>query len=471
MGAIRTTAGVFLILTGAAAASAAECVMGVRVLSTRANVPNLVAGPAAWSGSGLGVAKTQEGAVGPVWVAVYGEGLETLAADRLIAGDARELVALVWTGTELGLFYRATNQRLRLQRLSPMGAPIGSPVAISPARTVFTGDRIEVAWSAVHDAYVVAHYVSQSSLGGLYVTMVEEGGAQRSDRPVNVSVATKSPLALDVTDGGVIGAFFYTSNNVLAMARMSGSTDTPQVQELIAAGAGDLVVAVRDERFILARTVEDDGRLVIRWFVVDTPYQIVESDALLVAGSGDDALPQALVVTPDEIALSYIDSPIRDEILDDVLRLRRFSITGALIGETPFAPTDLSASRAVTPHPFVWTGTAYLVAPLREATDRLTSYLVRYCPLRAEILAPRKVIVGDTVRFVPAPSGGVPGYTYVWTFSHQAEPEHNTVSPQRRYTKTGTYSATVVVTDTTGVSTTATFTFDVVFPRRRAVRP
>ncbi|MEO8380207.1 MAG: PKD domain-containing protein [Acidobacteriota bacterium] len=471
MGAIRSTAAVFLILISAAAASAADCVTGTRVVSTRDDIPNLVVGPSAWTGSGLVVAKTQAGALGPAWVSIYGDAMETLAGDRQVANDARDLIALSWTGAEAGLVYRSTGQQIRLLRLSPMGDPIGSPITITPNRPVFSGDKIEVVWSAFLDAYVVAHNVTQGSARGLYVTMLEENGTQRSDRPVLVSLTPGSPLAVDVTDAGVIGVFFNSVSSFLSFARMTGSSDTPEVRELVSALGEDLLVAADGEQFVVVRGVPDGSRKVIRWLVVNTGYQVTRADAALVAGSGEDALPQALVVTPDEIALSYIDSPIRTDLLDDVFRLRRFTIDGTLLGDTLFSPVDVGASRAVSEFPFAWTGTGYLSPAVRESTDRLTSYLIRYCPLRVAILAPRKILVGETITFVPEPSGGVPGYTYVWMFSHQAAPEKNTVTPQRTYTAPGTYSATVTVKDTSGVSTSATVTFDVVYPRRRAVRP
>lgn len=470
MGAIRSTAVVMLILISAAA-SAAECVTGVRVLSTSASVPNLVAGPAAWSGSVLAVAKTQENAFGHAWVGIYGEGLEPLAADRFLVSDARSLSALEWSGTEFGLFYRTITQGLNLQRLTMQGTPIGAPVAITPGRPVFAGDVIEARWSSVHDAYVVAHFVSQSSARGLYITTVEEDGTQRSDRPVFVTVQQQSPLALDITDSGAVGLFFITVNDLLGLALVRGSTDTPVVRELGSGGAGELVVAARGEEFIVVRTALSGDRIVIRWLTVDTAHQVTKSDALLVAGSGDDAHPQALVVTDDEIALSYVDSPIRTESLDDTFRLRRFTITGALIGDTAFAPTDVGALRALSSYPFVWTGQSYISAAVRASSDRLNSYLIRYCPLRVEILAPRRVLVGETVTFTPSPSGGVPGYSYEWSFSHEARVERGTVTTvERTFTETGTYIATLVAIDANGIRTTTTFTFEVVKPRRRAVR-
>ncbi len=470
MGAIRATAVAGLILIGAGVA-AAECVTGVRLLSTSASVPNLVAGPIAWSGNVLAVVKTEEGVPGAVSVAIYGDGMETIEPDRFVASDARSFYALIWTGTEFGLFYRNTSQGLNLQRLTMLGTPVGAPIAITPGRPVFAGDRVQVRWSPVHDAYVVVRFVSQSNARGLYITMIEKNGSQRSDRPVFVEVAQSSPVALGVTGAGVIGVVFVTTNDQIALAIARGSTDSPVVRQLLSGAPEQIVVAARNEQFIVVRTALSSGKSVIRWLIADPSHQIVRPDALLVAIPGDDVHPQELVITDDELALSYVHSPIPIETLDDTFRLRRFTFTGALIGDTMFAATDLSAARAVTPYPFVWTGTSYIAAPVRASSDRLNSYLVRYCPLRVEILGPRVVLAGDTVTFAPSPDGGVPGYTYEWRFSHESRVERGTVTPvQRTFTETGTYTATLTVTDSTGVVTTTTFTFEVVKLRRRGVR-
>ncbi|MGZ5433073.1 MAG: hypothetical protein ACXWH7_09105, partial [Thermoanaerobaculia bacterium] len=98
MGAIRATAAAVLILFTAVAAIG-DCVTTTRLISTRQSQPNLVNGPVAWSGSVLGVAKTQEGVATAVWFAGYSEDLQTLVGDRLIANDSRDIVALEWTGT------------------------------------------------------------------------------------------------------------------------------------------------------------------------------------------------------------------------------------------------------------------------------------------------------------------------------------------------------------------------------------
>lgn len=470
MGAIRATAVAVLMLFSTVFA-AAECVTGTRLLSTSASVPNLVAGPIAWSGNVLAVAKTEEGVPGNAWVGIYGEGMETIEPDRFLVSDARTLYALTWTGSEFGLFYRSFSQSLHLQRMTMLGSPIGAPVVITPGRPVFAGDKVEVRWSPVHDAYVVVRFVSQGNARGLHITMIERDGSQRSDRPVFVAPAQSSPVALAVTDAGFIGVVFSTANDLISMAIVSGSSDTPVVRELTAGGSAEIAVAARNEQFVIVRTaLSNEGREVLRWLIADPSHQIVKGDTLLFGTSDADVHPRVLVVTEDELALSYVHSPIPIETLDDTFRLRRISFTGALIGDTAFAPTDLSAARAVTSFPFVWTGTSYVAAPVRASLDRVNSHLVRYCPLRAQILGPRVVLAGDTATFSPAADGGVPGYTYQWKFSHQARVESGVVTVERTFTETGTYTATLTVTDNTGVVTTTTFTFEVVKPRRRGVR-
>lgn len=469
MGAIRAAAAVILIGIGVVA-SAAECVTGTRVLSAKTSVPNLVAGPIAWSGSVLAIAKTQEGAVGAAWIAVYNDDLGTIAGDRLLVNDARALYALEWSGTEFGLFYRTTTQSLAMQRVSMLGEPIGGPIAISPGRPAFTGDQVEVRWSDLHQAYVVAHIVTQGISRGVYLTFLQRNGTQMSDRPLFVAAAETSPLALAVTPGGVVGTFLIASSGSVVLGVTTGVNDSPVTRAVVPMTSGEIQAVAYREEFVLVRTALFQGETVIRWLAVSPTHDITTFDAPLLSGN-QDATPQALIVGGDgELALSYIDSYVSGGTLDDTFRLHRFSRSGALISDTPFAPTDVAASVAVSPYPFVWAGGTYLSAAVRDTPDRLTSYLLEYCPLRVEILAPSTVLVGQAVTFSPSTIGGVPGYSYVWKFSNSARTEAGVITTERTFESAGTYTATLVATDATGVSKTATFTFKVVYPRRRGVR-
>jgi hypothetical protein len=197
MGAIRTTAAAVLMLIGWAA-SAADCVTGVRLLSTRASVPNLVAGPSAWSGGVLAVAKSEEGNPRAIWVGIYSDGLETLLADRRVATDASDassIIALLWNGSDFGLFYR-TDTVIRLQRLTTTGEPIGAAVAVNPTRKPRLGDDIEVVWSDALDGWVVARHIGSGTQRGIWVTILEQDGVERFDLEIPAAPPADPQLAL-----------------------------------------------------------------------------------------------------------------------------------------------------------------------------------------------------------------------------------------------------------------------------------
>lgn len=467
MAPIRSMAAAVLILLTAVAASG-DCVTSARLISTRSFQPNLVSGPVAWSGSVLGVAKTQEGVPSAVWFAVYGEDLQTLVGDRLIGGNAREITDLVWTGTEFGLFYRTNDQRLLLQRISMMGEPIGAPIAITPSRTVYVGDEIDIKWSPALGAYVVARIISQGTFKGAWLTLVERDGTHRSDRQLPVFASAQSKLSLSVTDAGVIGMFFVNLNGTLSFARL---TETSTTVRALSETPGNFVeTAAQGNLFVVVHSVPNGAKTEIRWIVVDTSHQIVKEDGLLVQGTGDDAWPLALVATGDELALAYVDAEDRSDPLEKVYRLRRFTIDGTTLTDTRFAAADTGAARAESDHDFVWTGTSYLQAAFRLSKERLNSYLLRFCPLRTEIIADR--VYGrpnEPIVFTAIPQGGVPSYSYAWTFG---DPQriYRTQSVARTYPESGTYTATLTVTDTSGATFTTTYTIDVVNVKRRSVR-
>lgn len=468
MPAIRATAAVLILITAVAAIG--DCITTTRLLSTRQSKPNLINGPVAWSGSVLGVAKTQEGVATAVWFAVYSEDLQTLVEDRLVANDSRAIVALAWTGTEFGLFYRTQNQRLHLQRLSMMGDPIGGPIAITPSRTVYAGDEIDIEWSAVFDAYVVARDISQGQHKGIWITFVDREGVHRTDRKLSVFAATQSDLSVSVTASGVVGVFFKDFNGTIAFARMT-ETGVP-IAYSVAQKAGNYIeTAAHDNRFIVVHSVENGPKTEIRWIVVDTSHQVIRPEERLFEGSGHDVWPLALISNGDELALAYLNTDDRSKPLVTSYRLRRFAIDGTTLSDTNFAAAGAGAAiRAESDHDFVWTGSSYLQAAVRRSPDLLNSHLQRYCPLRVGIatdLANGRP--GQPVVFTATPEGGVPGYTYAWTFG---DPQRvfRTQSVARTYAKPGTYTATLTVTDTTGAAVTTTHPVNVVNVKRRSTR-
>ena len=94
MGAIRATTAAVLIFAFAAVA-AADCVTDARQISSRTAVPNLIAGPSAWSGFGLAVAKSEPADRNAIWIAVYDEMLQTLVPDVQVVDDAADASAII----------------------------------------------------------------------------------------------------------------------------------------------------------------------------------------------------------------------------------------------------------------------------------------------------------------------------------------------------------------------------------------
>ncbi|HUR82222.1 MAG TPA: PKD domain-containing protein, partial [Thermoanaerobaculia bacterium] len=410
------------------------------------------------------MAKTEENAPGAVWVTVYDDSLQALTGDRKVASDARSIIALVWNGSEHGLFYTTANDAMFLQRLGAGGEPIGARVAITPLKTFYSGDEVDVVWSAALNAYAVAHIITQGGSKGLWITFLESSGAPRLDRQAPVAVAIDPSLDLAVTDTGVVGAFFNNSTGSLVFARATAAGGI-EVRSMTA--ASDFIAAAgHDGMFVVTRSSQFSGgsKTEIRWFVVDTAQQIVKPDARLVAPAGDDVWPLALISNGDELALTYIEQLRRTQPVDRIYRLLRFEIDGTKISDVPFSAASIAFARAQSPHPIAWTGTSYVTAAVHAASDRLNSFLLRYCPLRAEVVSPlHNVRVNTPVLFSAVASGGVPDYQYSWTLPNEIGPK-KTQNVEKVFDRTGTYTITLEVTDYAGSTTRQTFTVNVIRP-------
>jgi hypothetical protein len=474
MGAIRAAAAAVLMFLGMAA-SAADCVSGVRLLSTRASVPNLVAGRAAWSGTVLAVTKTNAANRNEIWLGVYDEQMNTLVEDRRLVTNATSIngiVDLIWNGTEFGLFYR-TADNLIFQRLTTFGNPAADPVIVNPGRRPRPVDDIDVVWSDALDSWVVARHIGTGPQRGLYVSILDEDGTQTYDTEIAAAPPSNPELEVAVTDTGAIGVFHLTTDEPAMLFTRVFPDDFPDTRTIVAIGGTDVDVVTAGDLFVVTRRA--DGN--IRWFIADSDFQLVRPDGILVAGA--NAIPLGLAANDTELALTYSVPPAGPSTIPD-LHLRRFTIAGALISDTRFAGLDLTASRALSDNAPIWTGTGYLTPAVRETGTRTDSYLLRYCPLLAEIAAPRVVEVGQPVVITGIAEGGVPDYDYDWTITRDPGGSDEGETITRTFGITGTRVVTLVVTDETGESTTATFSIEVVEeiepppppakPRRRAAR-
>ena len=468
MGVLQATVTAVLIATTAATA-AGQCVSEVRTISTRHSAPNLVAGPVAFGNGVLAVAKFDR-SERRIFLATYDENFNQLTGDILIDSDSPDgALALVWNGQGFGLFYRTeSSERLVLQRLTAAGQPIGTPIPVS-SRTIDITEEVDVVWSNVLGAYVVATTYSPRANKDIYITVIDRDGIVQRDLNTAVfALAEAAWVNVAVTNDGTIGVFYVTGDESIAFARI-GPTGGAPVDQIWTKGR-DLQVVAIGNRFYLVKQVELTGRTEIRWLIIDSNGTVVGPDRLLVAAAGTDVRPLALIVAGQELALSYLDFDRNFPDFPPLFQLRRFTTTGTFIADSVFAIADPVQVFATSEHEFVWTGTSYITTAVREAGRELDSLLIRLCPLRAHITTPRGVVSNDElVTFTANAEGGAPGYSYKWN-TGDSSATYTGQQFRYRFLHTGTYTVTLTVTDNAGMTTTATYTVRVAERKKRAVR-
>jgi hypothetical protein len=468
MGALRALVAATLMITWSAALSA-DCTSAVRVLDVNTATTTLAAGPVAFSGTSLAVAFTDE-ARHALSVGIYDEDLNTISAPRVVVDHAPlGALALLWNGTDFGLFYRADDRTLALRRFSATGDPLGDPILLSLGRSVAVSDELSIVWSPTLNAYVLARTFTQGDGKDTAVLYLNRDGSVQRSVSIFVRAATPvSHMRVAVTDSGIIGAFFDSPNGTLMYARVSGDLATTVNVWTI---SDDLVAAASGEQFVLAHLDASTTPATIRGITIDTDGNVVTPEGELVAIAESEVAPIALVRGPgDELALSYTE--VLDGVGGDSLRLHRYTRGGTTISDTIFSVADPLRERATTRFPFVWTGRSYItaVSRARDLASLSETELVRYCPLTAHITTAQSIVRPNVfVAFSGSAAGGGSAYAYSWDFGDRSGHVSGT-NVQHRYEHTGQYVVTLTVTDETGASTQTTFTIDVSHGKQRAVR-
>lgn len=457
-----------LTLTAAVSISA-QCVSEVVQIGSRSSLTSLVAGPAAWNGSMLAVASNQA-RNGSVWMTLYDErGTRLYPGVKIPSSEDARIIDVFWNGSHFAVFFETADHKLVLRRFSTTGELIGGAIAPLPTLVLGDDDDLDILWSSRLGAYVMARTAHLPSRG-VWLTIVNPDGTVRSNTQRAVP-APGSLVRVAETDSGVLGVFFEqdVSNNLMYMRVVEGERD---FFRKVWTPGDDLVVTSFLNQFVLARTGQQpDSRKTIRWKVIDTNGFDVREDTRLLIGSGLDVRPLALITNGSELALTYLDARDGFGVQDPSFRLVRFNLANDILADTYFAAADRTRHRAYSEYPFVWTGQAYLTPAVRETDEGDDSYLLRLCPLRAEVSAPGTSTRGDVVTFTGIAEGGVPGYQYVWTWNERDRFEGETL--QLRYDVPGTYTVRLTITDATGTVATRTFTVNVIepsTPKRRAVR-
>ncbi len=442
----------------------AECVSLLRESSS--GVFNRISAGVAWSGTVLGVAKVDGAGSREITFATYSEDLVPLTSDRLVAAASfNGVTKLLWNGRDFGLFYEDSTGQLLLQRVSTSGEPVGSAVAVAPNHQASTQREYDVAWDDSRQQYVVAHSVTLGTKA-LWLTFLNRDGSVAGEIVVTALVTPPLQPHVAVNGGGGVGVIFR--RNGAFSVRIFDANGTGSVIEPLGS-ARDAVIASDGSSFVYIANAPISAPKEIDWAIIDAQGKIVSGPAKMFA-RGDEIQPVSLMwnASRSEWALAYLSSLFPFSLVSGDYRLRRFTASGDVISDGAFSPDPLLV-RLATSLPFTWTGSSYVSAAGRAASGSLqpSSYLVRNCPLTAEIgVTAPAVRAGTSVTFSAKVEGGAGGNTYAWDFGDGRSSSQPTVSV--RFDRLGDYAVVLRVTDSAGATSVSTIKLSIVMPRRRA---
>jgi hypothetical protein len=460
----------------AAAARAADCTSAFELISQHGIQPNRPAGPVAWNGTHLGIARPTFGE--PLWFSLHTTELAQVAPERQVTTSTYGGQAhLVSDGADFGLFFLSQSQTIVYQRIDASGSPLGSEMIVGKAHGTYPNQQIDVAWDPARGAYLVAYTVPNGVDVGLWLTAIRPNGSIVSDERIQFFIALDPQPHLSVGSNGVVAVSWIRQDagqDVLYLTLIDRN-GAPISTSPIAAGGRQARLGTTGSTFALGYQANASGGTTeIRWVRFDTAGKFIGADARLVPPRGIDVAPVSILWNPtlSEWALTYVDALIGIDAFPGDYRLRRLTPTGGVISDVLFTP-DITKNILASRDPLVWTGSAYFSTIFRyfSTTEGSDSYLVRHCTVDATLSAStRTPLMQQLVTFSASVTGGTPPYTYSWDFGDLTE--HRTeASPVHSYTRLGTYTVTLTVTDAAGETAVRTMTVTVVATvRGRAVR-
>ena len=436
---------------------------------TSSGVYDRTATGVAWSGTLLGVAKVDGSNARAISFATYGSDLTQFTADRRIADASfTGVTALLWNGSEFGLFYESPSGQLYLQRISANGDPIGPAVAIAPNHSSSTEREYDVAWDATLQAYVIVHSVITGTDKGMWLTMVNSDGTPRSDEQITIVFSAPAAPRIAVNANGTIAVLFRRpatfSFRIYDAAGIGGNV-------LPIMNAREVRIATSGTTFTVVGNTPSNAPLEIDWAAIDDRGTVTMSATKLFVSKGAEIAPVSLFWNDarGEWALGYLESRFPFNQVAGDYRLRRFTSSGSLISDSTFSPDPLQ-TRLATPLPFAWTGSSYTTAASRSASSSVQpeSYVIRHCPLAASVGTQLTYVrAGDLLTLTADVEGGATDRTYAWDLGDGTRATTSTLT--HRYDRLGDYTVTLRVTDSAGATSVATLVIHVVTPRRRAV--
>jgi hypothetical protein len=465
---------VAVLLFAVPAVTLAQCISTIRTVSQPAVFPSHAAGPVAWTGSVLGVAKIDVNS-SVVYFATYDASLNQLTADRIGANASLQgPLALLWNGFEFALFYQTEDLRLVFQRIAITGEPIGTPIAVAPQHLEWQNQEYSIIWDTHRNAYDIFHSRPSGFEAGMWLTIVERDGKIVYDQPVTIffSRTSSQPRIAQAPTGelGVVWLRTDDSGEVLYAMTFDARNNVTSLEVVSPNGRNPRIAASDKEFLVITEARLPGNKSELRSAAFDLKGNITAPDSTFLGTAGADIAPIALVWNPTlrEWALTYSESFSGFDIFPGETRLRRFDFESKL-SDTLFTP-DPTKNIYGMRYPHVWTGTSYMGSigrptSLNEGSD---THLVKHCPLIGSIVGPPFAPVFGQTPFIAGASGGTPDYLYRWDFGDRSTATGRTA--QHQYTQTGTYTVTLTVTDTAGSTSVSTVTVQIVIPKRRAAR-
>ena len=456
----------------------ADCLSTLKSVTQPGTFPSHAAGPVAWNGSAIGVAKIDTDIAHSIWFALYDSNLNQLTPDVQVVDSAPTgIIALTWNGTEFGIFYQsATTLQLNLQRVSPAGQPLGAPIPVATNHTATQHDEYSVIWDASRQTYDIVHTVPFGPGGGLWVTTITPDGTVVLDRLITFFFASTATPVIAASNGniGIVWLFDNGSSQSLFFALLDTNDRVAAVTQASQNGRLPLLAA-SPTSFLLIDTApltSSSSASELRSTQFDESGNIIKADATFLRPAGVDIASRSLMWNPtlNEWALIYSDTNIGFLFGPGDTHLLRFHTPATVPpSDVLFAPDNLHRD-FVAAYPLTWTGVSYIgsIARVLSTSDGSDTWLVRYCPLIAGASAPAVVTVFSNTTFTALPSGGTPDYLYTWDFGDLSTGTGAVVN--HVYTHPGTYTVTLTITDTAHATATTKLTVKVIVPRTRVAR-